>query len=277
MRRRILWTFLLISSIAGTQTYAQTREIIVDLPGGADMEMVWIEPGTFIMGSPDSEPGRDSNEGPQHQVRISRGFYLGKYELTQEQWEAVMGTRPWEGKIYVEEGEDHPAVFISWNDLQEFIGRLNAAAGADVYRLPTEAEWEYACRAGTAARWSFGDDEGRLRDYAWYYDNAWNAGEKYAHPVGMKRPNPWGLFDMHGNVWEWVQDWHTTIVGVRVSTTYPNSSQVDPAGPLSGSHRVKRGGSFYDFSRYQRSGFRDGYSPRGRYINIGARLLRQKH
>ena len=276
MMRRALWVFLLFCSIARTQGHAQTREIVVDLPGGAALEMVWIEPGEFVMGSPESEPGRDANEGPQHEVRISRGFYLGKHEVTQAQWEAVMGTQPWAGKIYVREQAEHPAAFISWNDAQAFIDTLNAAAGAALYRLPTEAEWEYACRAGTTTRWSFGDDESRLGEYAWYYDNVWDAGERYAHAVGTRLPTPWGLFDMHGNVWEWVQDWHTTIVGIRASGTYPDSRQVDPTGPGSGSHRVKRGGSFYDFARLLRSAFRDGYSPRGQYINVGMRLLRQE-
>ena len=240
------------------------------------MEMVWIEAGTFLMGSPEGEQGREENEGPQHEVRISRGFYLGKHEVTQAQWAAVMGTQPWAGKIYVREHAEHPAVSISWNDAQAFMDTLNVAAEAALYRLPTEAEWEYACRAGTASRWSFGDDESLLGEYAWHYDNVWDAGERYVHAVGTRLPNPWGLFDMHGNVWEWVQDWHTTIVGIRASGTYPHSRQVDPTGPGSGSHRVKRGGSFYDFARYQRAAFRDGYSPRGQYINVGMRLLRQE-
>ena len=273
-----VWIALVLSftqAIAATHIYAQAREITVDLPGGVAMEMVWIEPGMFAMGSPDSEPGRDPDEGPQHQVRISRGFYLGEKEITQRQWEAVMGTRPWEGKIYVQANPDHPAVFISWNEVQEFVRQLNEATDGSLYRLPTEAEWEYACRAGTATRFSFTGGESGLEEHAWYYDNAWNAGKKYAHPVGTKRPNPWGLYDMHGNVWEWVQDWHTTIVGTRPSGSYPDSSQADPTGPPSGSHRVKRGGSFYDFARSLRSARRDGYSPRGRYINIGARLLRR--
>ena len=185
-----------------------------------------------------------------------------------------MHARPWADKIYVREHPCHPAVFVSWDDVQEFIGRLNAAAEADFYRLPTEAEWEYACRAGTTTPWSCGDDVGELADHAWYYDHVWDAGERYAHAVASRRPNPWGLFDMHGNVWEWVQDWHTTVAGVRASATYADSSQIDPAGPAGGSHRIKRGGSFYDFASSLRSARRDGYSPRGRYVNIGVRLLR---
>jgi formylglycine-generating enzyme required for sulfatase activity len=182
--------------------------LTVNLPGGVAMDMIWIEPGTFLMGSPESEQGRGENEGPQHEVMISRGFYLGKFELTQEQWEGVMETSPWSGdkgndKYDVQEQRDHPAVYISWNDVQEFVHRLNVAAGDSLYRLPTEAEWEYAARAGTATRWSFGEDESRLGDYAWYEKTAAHAQLGYGQPVGTKLPNPWGLYDMYGNVWEW--------------------------------------------------------------------------
>ena len=231
--------------------------ITVDLPGGARMEMVWIEPGTFMMG----------DEGNQHRVTLSKGFYLGKYEITQGQWERVMGTRPWSGKDYVRENANHPAVYISWNDMQAFIGKLNRAEGSEVYRLPTEAEWEYACRAGTTTQWSFGDNESQLGSYAWYEDNAENAGEDYAHRVGTKLANAWGLYDMHGNVWEWCQDWWLD--------SYPSGSQVDPTGPASGSYRVIRGGSFYFTAQIARSAYRDFYSPGYRNINLGARLLRQ--
>jgi len=241
--------------------------ITVDLPGGGIMELVWIESGTFTMGSPSSEPGWFSNEGPQHQVTISRGFYLGKYELTQGQWESVMGTRPWSGQDYVQEDANHPAVYISWEDVQELISRLNEAAGEELYRLPTEAEWEYACRAGTTTSWSFGDDEGQLEDYMWYAANTLDAGLEYAQPVGTKLPNPWGLYDVHGNVWEWVQDWYGN---------YSSESQRDPTGPASGAHRASRGGSFLAYARYVRSGYRSYNLPDFRYGGIGARLLRME-
>ena len=227
------------------------------LPGGGEMAFVWIEPGVFQMGSPRTK------EGPVHAVEISRGFWLGKYEVTQDQWEAVMGTRPWVGERYVRSAASHPAVNISWNDVQVFIRRLNAAAGEAVYRLPTEAEWEYACRAGTSTRWSFGDAESQLGDYAWYKKTA----NDYGHAVGTKRPNPWGLYDMHGNVSEWVQDWW--------SNRYYNSSpRVDPPGPSSGSERVVRGGGFPSPARYVRSAQRYGHSPDDRHYGLGVRLLR---
>jgi formylglycine-generating enzyme required for sulfatase activity len=243
--------------------------ITVDLPGGSAMEFVWIEPGTFTMGSPDSEPGRYSAEGPQHEVTISQGFYLGKFEITQGQWEAVMGATPWSGQSYVQLNPNHPAVYISWDDMQEFIQRLNEAAGEELYRLPTEAEWEYAVRAGTTTRWSFGDDEGQLGDYAWYYDNAWNAGLQYAQPVGTKLPNPWGLYDMHGNVWEWCQDWW----GEKY---YRSSPSIDPLGPATGSLRVLRGGHFGRDAQVVRSADRRRFSPDRRLNSLGARLLRTR-
>jgi len=248
--------------------------LIADLPGGATMEFVWIEPGTFTMGSPLSEPGRYSDEGPQHEVTISRGFYLGKYELTQGQWESVMGTTPWSRWIdaqsnphypefsYAQSNPSHPAVYLWWSDMREFIGKLNVAAGERIYRLPTEGEWEYSCRAGTTTRWSFGDDESQLGDFAWYRDNAWNVGLKYAQPVGTKLPNPWGLFDMHGNVTELCQDG---------SGSYSSSAQVDPLG--TGFSHVTRGGSFFYLARGVRSAYRSSYSAGTRYF-IGARLLR---
>jgi len=233
---------------------------------GVSIDMVWIEPGSFIMGSPVREEGRGYDEEPQHEVTISQGFFLGKYEITQEQWEAVMGSRPWEGKEGARKDPRHPMVFVSWRDLQKFIDRLNEWEGMDLFRLPTEAEWEYACRAGTTTRWSFGDDENYLKDYAWYRANTWDLGEHYAHPVGMKAPNPWGLYDMHGNVWEWVLDWFSA---------YSADAQVDPAGPNVGSYRALRGGSFPGFASGVRAADRLRYSP-GVRVNgdVGARLLR---
>ncbi|MDA0746931.1 MAG: formylglycine-generating enzyme family protein [bacterium] len=238
----------------------------VTLTGSTTMDFVYIAPGTFTMGSPGSEPGHGSDEGPQHEVTISQGFHLGKYEVTQGQWEAVMGTTPWSGGSYVQEKPDNPAVYVSWNDAQEFVHRLNVATGDSLYRLPSEAEWEYACRAGITTRWSFGDNENQLKDYAWYDDNAWAIGEKYAHQVGTKKANPWGLYDMHGNVWEWVQDWYGS---------YSSSAQVDPMGPVSGSIRVWRGGSFDYDARLTRSADRSNFSPSYRHNDLGFRLLRR--
>ena len=239
----------------------------MELPGGTTMQMVWIPPGVFIMGSPSFEPGRNSDEGPQHEVMILRGFYLGKVEITQAQWKSVMGARPWTEKRSVPEDPNYPAVVISWHEVQAFIAKLNQAERLEVYRLPTEAEWEYSCRAGTTARWSFGDDQSRLGEYAWYCVNARDVGEHYAHAVGTKFPNPWGLYDMHGNVSEWCQDWYGP---------YSSSRQGNPTGPVSGSYRVVRGGDFCGSIRSVRSAARTYHLSDYRSIYVGARLVRQE-
>ena len=244
------------------------ESISVDLHGGTMMEFVWIPPGSFLMGSPVSDPERGKDEDPAHEVVISRGFYLGKYEITQSQWVAIMGTAPWTGKKHVERHPGHPACYISWTAVQEFLHRVNDAAGEELYRLPTEAEWEYACRAGTSGRRFFGEDENLLPDYAWFIENGPKAGLGYAQPVGEKLPNPWGLHDIYGNVWEWVQD--------RYSPYNPVASQVDPAGPPSGTARVMRGGGFVNKSRNVRSAKRFSHDPSLRFSAIGARLVRTK-
>ena len=219
------------------------------------------------MGLPARGAGYDNRASPVHEVEISEGFWLGKYEVTQEQWEAVMGTTPWSGGDFVVSDPSHPAVYISWIDVQAFIHRLNEAAGDSLYRLPSEAEWEYACRAGSTTRWSFGDDESQLTHYAWYRDNARDVGEWYAHAVGQKKPNAWGLYDMHGNAWEWVQDW---------SGDYNNSSpRVDPRGPSSGYYRVVRSGGFGVYAFQLQSAYRGGWIPNSRARgSVGVRLLR---
>ena len=242
-------------------------EIEVELAGGATMEFVWIEPGTFTMGSPESYTDARDEEKPQHEVTISQGFYLGKFEITQGQWEAVMGSMPWSGQSFVQSNPNHPAVYISWDDVQEFIQRLNEVAGEELYRLPTEAEWEYACRAGTTTRLSFGDDESQLGDYAWYRDNACGVGECYGHAVGTKWPNPWGLYDMLGNVFEWCQDWYA-------DDYYSGSPSVDPLGPASGFYRVVRGITINATAQVARSAIRGRFDPPYIGFGIGARLLR---
>ena len=257
------------SAVAG-ETEPETERTF-SLPGGASLVMIWIRPGTFQMGAPESEPGRWPWEVPVHEVEISKGFWLGKYEVTQGQWEAVMETTPWQengqDQYYVQSNPSHPAVYISWDDVQEFIEKLNDAAGSSVYRLPTEAEWEYACRAGTQTPWSFGDAESQLTNYAWYGPNALDVDERYAHAVGTKRPNPWGLYDMHGNAEEWVQDWFG-------KDYYNSSPRVDPQGPTSGSTRVARSGDFGSVAVNVRSALRGGGFPDSRDYKFGVRLLR---
>ena len=192
------------------------------------MKLVLIPPGEFDMGSPDSDISASYREKPQHRVRITRPFYLGKYPVTQPQWEAVMGSNPSNVK-----GPKNPVETVSWDLCQLFLKKLNAkiAGHGGTFVLPTEAQWEYACRAGTTTKFYCGDDEALLTEYAWYKANG---GDK-THPVGEKMPNPWGLYDMSGNVWQWCQDWYD-------ERYYANSPTDDPAGPSGGLARVDRGG-----------------------------------
>jgi formylglycine-generating enzyme required for sulfatase activity len=194
------------------------------------MKLVLVPPGKFRMGRPPAAPG----EMPQVDVTLSKAFYLGMTEVTQAQWKAVMKTTPWKGERDAREGEKYPATFVTWEDAQAFCKKLSEAEKG-TYRLPTEAEWEFACRAGTTTPFSFGDDESKLSDYAWWGaivgDGSAN-GERYAHEVGRKKPNPFGLYDMHGNVFELCED-----VSVE---TLPGGSDplVSEGSPL----RVARGG-----------------------------------
>ena len=214
--------------------------------------------GEFDMGSPSGDDSRYRDEGPVHKVKIPNNFYLGKYEVTQEQWREVMGDSP---SIY--KGDDLPVEQVSWDDVQDFTKKLNQKEGTDKYRLPSEAEWEYAARAGTTTRYSFGDDGGELGDYAWYGDNSGNK----THPVGQKKPNPWGLYDMHGNVWEWVQDlYHSDYKGA------PTDGSAWESG--SGSFRVLRGGGWGNVAQVCRSALRYDDDPGYRGEGGGFRLLR---
>ena len=219
------------------------------------MEFVWIPAGRFVMGSPKNEADRFYDE-VQHEVRISRGYWLGKYEVTQGEWEAVMGGNP---SHFDECGEGCPVEMVSSGDVQEFIRKLNAGESGKGYRyrLPTEAEWEYAARAGTT-----GVRHGELDSIAWY---AGNSGGR-THPVGEKRANAWGLHDMLGNVWEWTADWYGW---------YPSGSVTDPEGALWGSGRVGRGGGWLGGARYVRSAYRGNISPGNRDNHgLGFRLVR---
>lgn len=227
-------------------------------PGWSFVE---IKPGSFTMGSPASEEGRNENE-VQHKVTLTHGFWLGKYEVTQEQYVELMGTNPSRHCP----GRNLPVETVSWDDAQEFLQRLTdreQAAGrlpADwVYRLPTEAEWEYAARAGTTTAYFFGDDAGELGEYAWYGEI-----RGQTHEVGLKDPNPWGLYDMYGNVYEWCADWYGA---------YPIGDATDPTGPDDGSHGVLRGGSWLSDPQYCRSAYRCILAPGDRGLNFGFRVL----
>ena len=241
------------------------EEAIGPVGGIPHFDFVYIEPGSFMMGSPAPGVG---DEHPQHPVTISKGFYLSAYELTQGQWQQVMGSRPWAGRRRVKEDPEYPAVMISWELAQTFIQKLNETAGLESYRLPTEAEWEYACRAGTTTRWSFGGDESRVGAYAWTVENTYGAGEAYPHEVGTKQPNPWGLYDVHGNVGEWVQDWHS-------ETYYLESPVVDPQGPETGDAHVYRGGVFHAQGYLSRSAARSRHGTGVGTDSVGIRLVKR--
>ena len=222
------------------------------------LEMLWVKHGAFMMGSPKSEAKRDEDE-IQHQVTLTKGFYLGKYEVTQAEWERVMGNNPSRFK-----GADRPVENVSWSDAVEFCKKLTEMekkAGrvpqGMSYQLPTEAQWEYACRAGTSTMYSWGDDiNPKLANYQ-------DSGLSKTMAVGSYRPNPWGFHDMHGNVWEWCADWFGD---------YPSGSVTNPIGPASGSLRVFRGGSWYYDGAYLRSAMRNNNSPSARGNGIGFRV-----
>jgi len=234
----------------------------------APTNMVFIPPGTFRMGSPTNEVDRYENEGPQTAVTISRGFWTGKHEVTQGEYLALMGNNP----SGFTGDSNRPVDMVSWFDATNYCALLTQqerAAGRiatnSVYRLPTEAEWEYACRGWTSTRFSYGDDLGytNLTNYAWSRGNSGGT----THPVDQKLPNPWGLYDMHGNAWEWCQDWFAS---------YPAGIAVNPQGPASGSVRVVRGGFYHGYGGDDtrcRSAARGGFMPDFVYGYHGFRVV----
>ena len=249
------------------------------------MELIEIPAGKFTMGSPAGEKDRQEDEA-QISVTLTQSFGLGKTEVTQGQWKEVMGTEPWDGEEFVKADKDCPATFVSYFDAVEFCDTLTEVerkAGKlkadEEYRLPKEAEWEYACRAGTTTAFSFGD-ESKLNAHAWWggFDiealkkgevkagggNA--AREQYAHTVGTKKPNPWGLHDMHGNVIEWCSDWYDGKL----------SGGIDPVGPERGTSRVNRGGGWWLVPGLCRSAFRNCSDPSYRYNYLGFRVARSQ-
>ena len=263
----------------------------VDLGGGVELELMWCPPGTFMMGSPvtsgwfwwkkHGEAERCGDE-VRHCVTLTRGFWLGKYPVTQEQWEAVMGagTNPSAFK-----GTKLPVEKVSWEDGRRFLRKVNALAVGGGFRLPSEAEWEYACRAGTETAFCWGDS---LDPSMANFDGSYPYGEgeqgtyrEKTTRVGQFRPNAWGLYDMHGNVWEWCQDWYGEYpvgeypVGASWAyPIYPVGAVTDPAGAASGSHRVLRGGSWNNSAGHCRSARRDGNAPSYRNNDLGFRVAR---
>ena len=229
---------------------------------GETIEMVWIPSGSFMQGRYSGEQGSNSSEDPQHLVTFANGFWLGKYEVTQAQWEAIAG--PW--TFYFDNHPDYPAETVSWNDITNtFLPALNSQSGGNLWRLPSESEWEYACRAGTETRFYWGDDlnETEIGNYAWYTGNSGSQ----THEVGTREPNAWNLYDMSGNVWEWVEDyWHSNYTGAPTNG--------DPWLSPTSSSRVLRGGSWYYYGNYCRSAYRFSNTPSYRSYNRGFRLVR---
>jgi formylglycine-generating enzyme required for sulfatase activity len=229
-----------------TRTVKRTRRSMRS--SSVRLEFCSVPAGTFLMGS--------ALQPPVHEVTISRPFHLGVHPVTQAQWEAVMGANPSQFR-----GPDRPVEQVSWDDCQELIRRLDAG-GKGRFRLPTEAEWEYACRAGETGTFCFGDDEARLGEYAWYSANS--GGE--TQPVGLKEPNAWGLHDMHGNVWEWCQDWWDDYVA---------GAATDPQGPPAGfmGARVFRGGCWRGGADFAASAHRGGRGAGYKAGILGLRLV----
>ena len=240
------------ASLSGVLT--NVDNISIPVKYGISIDMVRVEAGTFTMGATAEMKNTEDSEKPTHRVTLTNDYYIGKYEVTQALWQAVMGDDPSYFK-----GDNLPVEAVTWDDCQEFIGKLNRITGK-TFRLPTEAEWEYAARGGNKSRGYQYSGSNNPSNVAWYDDNS---GDK-THAVGTKQPNELGIYDMSGNVWEWCQDWYET---------YSSSSQVNPTGANSGSDRVYRGGGWCFSARFCRSSFRLSATPAYRVIDLGLRLV----
>ncbi len=249
------------------------------------MKFILIPAGAFTMGSPDSEKGRQNDE-KQHRVVITKSFYMSETEVTQGQWDRLVAPNPSSFKL----GRYYPVDTVSWDDAIQFIQFLNKREGTDKYRLPTEAEWEYACRAGSQTAFSSGDittfsckeQEPALVNHAWYCFNSGGfspIGDFKPHPVKLLKPNNWGLYDMHGNVQEWVQDaceWRTIWSAGTGTLTRTYVDGIKDPLETKGVHRVVRGGGWFQNSKYQRSAYRTNYKPVARRNSLGFRLVREQ-
>ena len=242
------------SSSVASGSSSSGNTITIPVKNGISIDMVRVEAGTFTMGATPEMKNPNNDEKPTHRVTLTNDYYISKYEVTQALWQAVMGKKPSKFK-----GDNLPVEQVSWDDCQKFINKLNRITGKK-FRLPTEAEWEYAARGGKKSRGYQYSGSNNLSDVAWYLDNS---GEK-THAVGSKQANELGIYDMSGNVWEWCQDWYGE---------YNSSSQVNPIGANSGPYRVYRGASWSKAARLCRSSCRDCYMPSYRDFNIGLRLV----
>lgn len=278
---RFAATLLAVAAALADQVSAQEATARKNLAGnhagevrhdnGLKLTLVWIPAGDFTMGSPPGEKERESAEN-QVPVTLTTGFWLGQHEVTQSEWQRVMATKPWSGKSDVREGDDYPASYVNWDEATRFCAkfadeerRAKRLPDGWQYALPSEAQWEYACRGGTRSAFSFGDDETKLGEYAWWggiFGEGNAQHEQYPHRVGQKKPNPFGLYDMHGNVYEWCRDWYDEELG----------GGQDPLGPSTGVHRVIRGGAWGGIASSCRSAYRMRYPPGTGFNALGLRI-----
>ena len=264
MIRRFILIGLLVNFILYPVSFLQENEF-TNLVG---MEFLLIQPGTFMMGALPGCADCEADESPAHRVTIGRAFYIGRFEVTQEQWQLVMGSnvskfKNWKNIQKNHGYQNHPIENVSWLDVQEFLKKLNQIELTSTYRLPTEAEWEYVRRAGGGPI-HLSEEVGEIDDYAWYEDNS----KLKTHPVGKKKPNIWGLYDLEGNVSEWCQDWYDEAY-------YRHSPENDPAGPESGLSKVFRGSNWGSIPAYTRATDRLRLPPNYQLWTIGFRVVKE--
>lgn len=245
------------------------------VPDSLGLTFIRVEPGTFLQGNAEGK----LSERPVHRVTLTRPYDLGRHEVTRKQWRLIMGTEPWKGQLYAGEGDDLPATYVNWYDVQAFIEKLNQADSLHRYRLPTEAEWEYAAYAGTGMKYGYTADPDSLCVYANIADSTasevfpdWEPapcrdGFAYSAPVESLLPNRWGFYDMVGNVWEWTNDWFAF---------FPDSALTDPVGPPTGERKVLKGNSWDAFPETARISNRFAVLPHERSVLFGFRLVRER-
>ena len=261
--RFLVCSALVVNIAAGGWSCSRRAVTLPPVTNRFGMKFVEIPAGNYRMGNPSNR-----DEQPAHDVTVASPFWIQTTELTQAQWKSVMGTSPWSNAPDVRMGDNYPAILVTWPQAQQFLTKLNELDPGHGYRLPSEAEWEYACRAGSTGTYGFGSDRKKLSDYAWFDENASRVGEKYAHAVAQKKPNAWGLYDMHGNVWEWCQD------------SYRDNYQDAPTDGAAYTSRefdshVYRGGGFRNAERFTHASSRAGLDDEDQSDNVGFRVVMQ--
>jgi len=261
---------------AGSKTPPKT--LTLDLGKGVTMKLVLVPAGDFMMGGKFSpaesvkkfggKANHYASEHPRRKVTISKPFYIGVFELTQAQWEAVMDEKPYDSKMVTKIGPDYPASWMQWTEANEYCAKLSKKLGKKI-ALPTEAQWEYACRAGSDTEFCYGDDPKKIGDYGWLGSNMIDnkKASTYARKGGLRKPNAWGIYDMHGNVWEWCRDWYD-------KDFYANGKNVDPVNLKESKTVTSRGGSWYNDPIHLRSAARNSWTgPKYRHYNYGFRIV----